>query len=103
MNRQGAILLVDDRGREDGRDPIVYGAVLRVEDGQQVEQGAVLAEWDPFTFAILTEVEGSIHFKDMVDGVTVHEQVDENTGLSRLVVLDSPDEKRQPRIEIRNG
>jgi DNA-directed RNA polymerase subunit beta' len=102
MNRQGAILLVDERGREVGRYPIVYGAILKVDDGQHVEQGAVLAEWDPFTFAILTEVDGTVHFKDLIDGVTVHEQVDENTGLSHLVVLDSPDEKRQPRIEIKD-
>jgi DNA-directed RNA polymerase subunit beta' len=102
MNRQGAILLVDERGREAGRYPIVYGAILKVEDGQAVEQGHVLAEWDPFTFAILSEVAGTVHFKDLIDGVTVHEQVDENTGLSHLVVLDSPDEKRQPRIEIKD-
>ncbi|MDQ2675660.1 MAG: DNA-directed RNA polymerase subunit beta'', partial [Actinomycetota bacterium] len=102
MNRQGAILLVDDRGREVARYPIVYGAVLKVEDGQHVEQGQTLAEWDPFTFAILTEVNGTVHFKDLIDAVTVHEQVDEVTGFSHLVVIDSPDEKRQPRIEIKD-
>jgi DNA-directed RNA polymerase subunit beta' len=102
MNRAGAILLVDERGREVARYPIVYGAVLRVQDGQQVEQGQTLAEWDPFTFAILTEVNGTINFKDLIDGVTVHEQVDEVTGFSHLVVTDSPDEKRQPRIEIKD-
>jgi DNA-directed RNA polymerase subunit beta' len=102
MNRQGAILLVDDRAREVARYPIVYGAVLKVADGAQVEQGQTLAEWDPFTFAILTEVGGTVHFKDLIDGVTVHEQVDEVTGFSHLVVIDSPDEKRQPRIEIKD-
>ncbi len=102
MNRQGAILLVDDRGREVARYSMVYGAVLKVEDGQHVEQGQTLAEWDPFTFAILTEVNGTVHFKDLIDGATVHEQVDEVTGFSHLVVIDSPDEKRQPRIEIKD-
>jgi DNA-directed RNA polymerase subunit beta' len=102
MNRQGAILLVDERAREVARYPIVYGAVLKVDDGQHVEQGQSLAEWDPFTFAILTEVGGTVHFKDLIDGVTVHEQVDEVTGFSHLVVIDSPDEKRQPRIEIKD-
>ncbi len=102
MNRQGAILLVDDRAREVARYPIVYGAVLKVEDGAHVEQGQTLAEWDPFTFAILTESGGTVHFKDLIDSVTVHEQVDEVTGFSHLVVIDSPDEKRQPRIEIKD-
>jgi DNA-directed RNA polymerase subunit beta' len=102
MNRNGSILLIDERGREAGRYQIVYGATLKVGDGQKVEEGQELAEWDPFTFAILTEDAGVIHFKDLVEGVTVKEEVDEVTGLSHLVVVDSPDEKRQPRIEIRD-
>jgi DNA-directed RNA polymerase subunit beta' len=102
MNRQGAIQLFDERGREVARYPIVYGAVLKVDHDQHVEIGQVLAEWDPFTFAILTEVSGTVHFKDLIDGTTVHEQFDEVTGLSHLVVIDSPDEKRQPRIEIKD-
>ncbi|MBI3653176.1 MAG: DNA-directed RNA polymerase subunit beta' [Acidobacteria bacterium] len=103
MNRNGSILLIDDRSREAARYQIVYGATLKVTDGQKVEEGQELAEWDPYTFAILTEASGTIHFKDMIDGVTVREEVDEQTGLSHIVVMDSPDEKRQPRIEIRDA
>jgi DNA-directed RNA polymerase subunit beta' len=102
MNRNGQIVLIDERGREAGRYQIVYGATLKVSDGQRVEEGQELAEWDPFTFAILTEDAGTVHFKDLVEGVTVREEVDEVTGLSHLVVVDSPDEKRQPRIEIKD-
>jgi DNA-directed RNA polymerase subunit beta' len=102
MNRNGSIVLIDERGREAGRYQIVYGATLKVADGQKVEEGQELAEWDPYTFAILTEDAGVVHFKDLVEGVTVKEEVDEVTGLSHLVVVDSPDEKRQPRIEIRD-
>src|SRR6185503_5728524 len=102
MNRNGSIVLIDERGREASRYQIVYGATLKVTDGQPVEEGQELAEWDPYTFAILTEDAGTIHFKDLVEGVTVREEVDEVTGLSHLVVVDSPDEKRQPRIEIRD-
>ncbi len=102
MNRNGSIVLIDERGRESGRYQIVYGATLKVTDGQHVEEGQELAEWDPYTFAILTEDAGFIHFKDLIEGVTVREEVDEVTGLSHLVVIDSPDEKRQPRIEIRD-
>jgi DNA-directed RNA polymerase subunit beta' len=79
----------------------VYGATLRVHDGQQIETGQTLVEWDPYTFSILTEEAGQIRFKDIVGGITVHEAVDEVTGLSRLVIVDSPDGKKQPTIEIR--
>jgi DNA-directed RNA polymerase subunit beta' len=56
----------------------------------------VLVEWDPYTFSILTEDPGAVRFKDIVEGVTVHEEVDEVTGLSRFIIVDSPDEKKQP-------
>jgi len=102
MNRNGTVVLVDERGRDLKRYQINYGATLKVTDGQRVEEGQELAEWDPFTFAILTEEAGTVHFKDLIEGVTVREEVDEVTGLSHLVVMDSPDEKRQPRIEIRD-
>ena len=61
----------------------------------------ILLEWDPYTFSILTEVSGVVHFKDLLDGLTLQEQVDEVTGMSQLVVMDSPDEKRQPTIVVR--
>jgi DNA-directed RNA polymerase subunit beta' len=71
-----------------------------VRDGQHIEKGQILVEWDPYTFSILTEQGGTIRFKDIIDKVTVHEEVDEITGLSRLIIVDSPDEKKQPTIEI---
>ncbi|MBC8030120.1 MAG: DNA-directed RNA polymerase subunit beta' [Pyrinomonadaceae bacterium] len=103
MNRNGSIIIVDDRGREAARYQIVYGAHILVEDGARVTQDQLLATWDPFTFAILTEVAGHIKYQDLKEGVTFDEEVDEVTGQSRMVVKDSPDEKKQPRIEIRNA
>jgi len=102
MNRNGVLVIMDEKGREKERYTIVYGAKLKVEEGQTVKLGATLVEWDPYTFAILTEVGGTIQFKDLVEGVTMHEELDEVTGLSRWVVTDSPDEKRQPTIQIRD-
>ena len=101
MNRSGSLVVQDIKGRDRERYSIVYGAHLRVHDGQQVEPGQILVEWDPYTFSIVTEDTGQIRFKDIVEGVTVHEEVDEVTGLSRLIIVDSPDEKKQPLIEIR--
>jgi DNA-directed RNA polymerase subunit beta' len=103
MNRNGAVTIIDERGREVARHQIVYGAHIHVTDGQRVKEDQLLATWDPFTFAILTEVAGNIKYQDLKEGVTVEEEVDEVTGQSRVVVKDSPDEKRQPRLEVRGG
>jgi DNA-directed RNA polymerase subunit beta' len=102
MNRTGSIVIQDSKGRDRERYPIVYGARLKVRDGAHVEQGTILVEWDPYTFSILTEDAGTVKYKDLVSDVTFHEEVDEVTGLSRKIVVDSPDEKKQPTIEIRD-
>jgi DNA-directed RNA polymerase subunit beta' len=102
MNRNGVLAIMDEKGREKERYTIVYGAKLKVNESDHVKVGATLVEWDPYTFAILTEVSGTIQFKDLLEGVTMHEELDEVTGLSRWVVTDSPDEKRQPTIQIRD-
>ncbi len=101
MNRNSILALVDDKGREKERYQVVYGARILVEDGQPVETNRLLLEWDPYTFSILTEISGVVHFKDLIENVSLQEQVDEITGLSQLVVVDSPDEKRVPSIHVR--
>ena len=103
MNRNGSLTIIDDRGREAARYQIVYGAHILVEDGERVTQDQLLATWDPFTFAILTEVAGHVKYQDLKEGVTFDEEVDEVTGQSRMVVKDSPDEKKQPRLEVRSA
>ena len=103
MNRTGSLVVQDAKGRDRERYQLVYGAHLRVRDDQQVEPGQVLVEWDPYTFSMLTEEEGTVRFKDIIEGMTVHEEVDEVTGLMRLIIVDSPDEKKQPTIEIRDA
>src|ERR1700689_3634630 len=101
MNRQGSIAIVDEKGRERERYAVVYGAKVKVTEGGPVSLGEALVEWDPYTFAILTEIGGTAQFKDLQEGITLHEEVDEVTGLSHHVVADSPDEKRQPAIVIK--
>ncbi|MGH9776578.1 MAG: DNA-directed RNA polymerase subunit beta' [Candidatus Acidiferrales bacterium] len=104
MNRSGLIAVVDDKAREKERHHVVYGARLKVEEGQPVTVGQTLVEWDPYTFSILTETGGSVEFKDLQPGITIEEQVDEVTGLSQLVVTLPPgDEKHQPAILIRDS
>ncbi|MBP9109067.1 MAG: hypothetical protein KBF83_05895 [Pyrinomonadaceae bacterium] len=102
MRRQSEIALVDDRGREVAHYKVVYGAEVHVKDGQKVKEDDILVTWDPFTFAILTEVKGTVKYQDLKEGKTVEEEIDKVTGQKRLVVKDS-DEKNQPRLEIRAG
>src|ERR1700692_1061915 len=104
MNRSGLIAVVDEKGRKKERHHVVYGARLKVEDGQPVTLGQIMVEWDPYTFSILTETGGTIEFKDLQPGVTIEEQVDEVTGLSQLVVTLPPgDEKHAPTILVRDS
>jgi DNA-directed RNA polymerase subunit beta' len=104
MNRSGLIAVVDEKGREKERHHVVYGARLKVEDGQPVTLGQTMVEWDPYTFSILTEAAGTVQFKDLQPGMTIEEQVDEVTGLSQLVVTLPPgDEKHQPTILVRDS
>ncbi len=101
MNRNGFIAIVDEKGREKERYAVVYGARLKVKEGDGVKLGQELVAWDPYTFSILTEIGGTVQFKDLQEGLTMQEEVDEVTGLSRLVVVDSSDEKRQPAVIIK--
>ena len=103
MNRTGSVVIQDAKGRDRERYAVVYGAHLRVNDGQHVEPGQNLVEWDPYTFSILTEQQGTVRFKDIIEGLTVHEEVDEVTGMMRLIIMDSADEKKQPTVEIRGA
>jgi DNA-directed RNA polymerase subunit beta' len=103
MNRAGQIIILDDKGRERERYPVVYGAKLKVKDGQRVEANETFVEWDPYTFSILTEEGGTAHYKDIIQGVTVHEEVDEVTGLSMPVIVETADEKRQPAIVVKDA
>jgi DNA-directed RNA polymerase subunit beta' len=103
MNRQGSVIINDESGRERERYQVIYGASLTVKDGAQVEPGTTLAEWDPFALPILTEVGGVIRFQDMQAGVTVNEDLDEVTGLSRKVIVESRDSgDLQPQVVIRD-
>ncbi len=102
MNRNGSLIVLDDKGREKERYSVIYGAKLMVKEGQKIKPGQKLVEWDPFTFAILTEAGGKVVLKDIVEGITMKEEVDEVTGLARKIIMDSPDEKRQPQIQIKD-
>jgi DNA-directed RNA polymerase subunit beta' len=89
VSRSGEIGVVDEFGRERERYKIPYGAMISIKEGAEVAAGQVVATWDPHTHPVVTEVAGLLKFQDFVDGLTVTTQVDEVTGLSSTVVLDT--------------
>ena len=100
MNRNGMISICDETGRERESYPVVYGAVVLVRENSKVSEGEKLLEWDPYTFSVMAEKEGKVKLLDVIEGVTMQEEIDEITGLSRRVIIDSSDEKLQPRAQI---
>ncbi len=107
MNRNGEVAIVDfpeaGRERERERYSVVYGAKFKKKDGEKVKAGEMIAEWDPYTIPILTEAGGIVRFGDIVEGVTMEEKVDERTGLSTKVVVDTKDVDKRPRITIKDA
>ncbi|MEE8216453.1 MAG: DNA-directed RNA polymerase subunit beta' [Acidiferrobacterales bacterium] len=88
VSRSGELLVQDEQGRDRERYKISYGAVLSVHDGDKVKAGTVVAQWEPHTHPIITEVAGKVAFTDLVESVSVNKQTDDITGLSTYVVLD---------------
>jgi DNA-directed RNA polymerase subunit beta' len=89
VSRSAEIGVVDEFGRERERYKIPYGALITAKEGEAVVGGQIVATWDPHTHPVVTEVAGLVKFQDFVDGLTVTTQVDEVTGLSSTVVLDT--------------
>jgi DNA-directed RNA polymerase subunit beta' len=89
VSRSGEVVIVDDIGRERERYKLPYGAVLEVHEGDAVQGGQVVANWDPHTHPIITEMAGTLRFVDFIDGVTVEKQVDSVTGLTSVAIIDA--------------
>ena len=102
MSRSGELSISDSSGRERERHVVVYGAQVKVTDGQPAKPGDLLLEWDPFASPILADQSGRVKFGDLVEGSTVQEQVDEFTGVSSKVVTDSKDPDMRPRVSIKD-
>jgi len=102
MNRNGEVAVVDETGRERERYGVVYGARMRVGPDGEVKSGGLLAEWDPYTMPILTEISGRVRFGDVLEGITMEEQLDEVTGLTRKVIVESKGADKRPRITLKD-
>ena len=99
MNRNGEVAIVEAE-RERERYPIIYGARLKVKDGEQVHPGQLLAEWDLYASPILSEVSGIVKFEDIIEGVTIQEKIDPVTSRVSKVVMEFKGTSYRPRICI---
>jgi DNA-directed RNA polymerase subunit beta' len=88
MGRNTILVVADQDGTERAVHRLPYGTHLRVDDGAKVKRGDRLAEWDPYTRPVLTEIEGIVDFEDLVEGVSVSERKDESTGITNSVIVD---------------
>ena len=88
MVRNMVVAVLDPDGTERAVHRIQYGSRMLVDDGDQIKRGQRIAEWDPYTRPILTEVEGTIGFEDLVEGQSMSETLDESTGIAKRVVID---------------
>ena len=100
--RNAEIAVQDKKGFDREKYPLNYGAIVRVQDGDKIKAGDILAEWDPFSVPILTDVTGSAKFGDILEGSSMVEKVDEVTGLSRKVIVESKEADTRPRISVKD-
>ncbi len=103
MNRNGNALIIDETGRERENFKLVYGAILNHKDGDKVIKGATIAEWDPYSNPIISEVTAKITFQDIVEGVTMTEQVDPVTGFATKVITESKSADNKPTVFMVDG
>jgi DNA-directed RNA polymerase subunit beta' len=102
LNRQGEIAIEGPDGRILEKYPVIYGAKIKVEEGQEVKPGDLLVEWDPYTSPIIAEIDGRVKFGDIITGVTVDEKIDPTTGRVSIVVRDYKLTDYRPRISIKD-
>ena len=100
ISRSGSLTVIDTKGVECERYRLPYGAQLKVQDGNSVSAGQIVAEWDPHTHPIVAEVEGKLDFIDLVEGITCTNQTDEMTGVSSTVVI-AADQKGRKKKDFR--
>ncbi len=107
MSRNCELIIEDAQGREKARHKVPYGARMPLEEGAQVKKGDKLAEWDPYTLPIITERTGRAVYRDLIEGMSVKEVLDEATGISNKVIIDWKQQKRgselKPRVTLRDA
>lgn len=99
LNKEGAISITDEDGKEMERYSVVVGAIINVADGGKAKKGSTIAKWDPYNVPIISEKEGYAEFHDIVEDVTMRKELDESTGLTGTVIIEHKEELH-PQIVI---
>ena len=106
MSRHTELLIVDEQGRERERHRLPYGGKLLVKPDAEVAAGDVLIEWDPYTMPIIAEMKGTSNYVDLIEGVSVREVTEDDTGISNRTVVDwkqaAGGANLRPRITLRD-
>ncbi len=104
MSRSSSLSVLDDKNKERAKHRLPFGCKLKFEDNKKIKASDVLAEWDPFTLPIVAQTNGHLVFKDLEEGVTTRQIVDDSTGLSSNIVIDWKQQAKNqhlvPRVEI---
>lgn len=103
MNKNGAIIIEDELGRELEKIQLTYGTKVKVEPDSKIKKNTLLADWDSYINPIISDISGKIKFDDIRENETMQEQVDETTGLSRKVIIESRDQTLRPKVIIRSS
>src|SRR5262249_42107254 len=99
LNKNGSVSILGDDGRELEQHNVVIGSVISVKDGGKVKKGDIFVQWDPYNVPILSEKAGKVKFADIIEGVTMKQEVDETTGQEAMVVIEHK-EDLHPQIII---
>ena len=103
IGRKGEVLVRDEKSdRVRARLGVPYGASLSVKEGDMVERGAIIYEWDPYSDFIISDKGGTLRFIDITEGITLREKIDDKTGLRQMVTTDDRDKKLHPHVELLN-
>ena len=104
MSRNASLLILDENKKEKAKHRLPFGCKINFTDDQDVKSNDIIAEWDPFTLPIIAQTSGIMKFKDLEEGVTTREIIDESTGLSSNIVMDWKQQTKNqdlvPRLEI---
>ena len=103
LNRKGEVGVYDDKGVEKELHPLPFGTLLKVKDGDVVKDGQELATWDLYSIPIFTEVDGTLEFQDIIEGLTLREKTDESTGLIGRMIVENRDEVRHPAVLVKDA
>ena len=99
LNKNGSVAVFSDDGRELESHNIVIGSVLSFVNGGRIKKGEILAQWDPYNVPILSEKAGRVRFHDIIEGVTMKQELDETTGQESMVIIDHK-EDLHPQVVV---